>query len=59
MSPEQIERQAAALGLSLRDLCERADIAQSTFYRWRSGETEPNLRVYRRIKDVLRDARAS
>ncbi len=59
MSPDEIERQAAEAGLSLRELCARAGIAQSTFYRWRSGYTEPQIRVYRRIADVLRDARAA
>jgi len=58
MSPEDIERQAAEAGLSLKELCARAGIAQSTFYRWRSGETEPQVRVYRRIKEALREARA-
>lgn len=59
MSPEEIECQAAAAGLSLRELCARAGIAQSTFYRWRAGATEPQVRVYRRITDVLREARAA
>ena len=59
MSPDEIERQAAAVGLSLRELCARAGIAQSTFYRWKAGNTEPQVRVYRRISDVLREARAT
>ena len=58
MSPEAIERQAAEAGLTLKELCARARIAQSTFYRWRSGDTEPQVRIYRRIKEVLREARA-
>ena len=59
MSPLEIERLAGEAGLSVRDLCQRAGIALSTFYRWRSGETEPTLGVYRRLRDALIEARAA
>lgn len=59
MSPAEIERQAAEAGLSVKDLCLRAGIAQSTFYRWRNGDTDPQMRLYRRITSVLRDALAA
>jgi transcriptional regulator with XRE-family HTH domain len=54
LSPEEIERRVAAIGGSLREICARAGIAHTTFYRWRSAETQPTLDVYRRIRDALR-----
>jgi transcriptional regulator with XRE-family HTH domain len=50
LTPAQIEARAKEAGLSLVELCERAGIALSTFYRWRSGDTEPRLDVYRRLE---------
>lgn len=54
LSPEDVERRAAEAGLSLKQVIERAGIAHTTFYRWRSGKTTPSIKVYRRILDALR-----
>lgn len=56
LSPEDVERLAAAAGLSITTVCARAGISHTTFYRWKSGKTGPTLDVYRRIRDVLREA---
>ena len=53
LTPTDIERRADAAGLSIKDVCERAGIAHTTFYRWKAGKTEPTLDVYRRIRDAL------
>jgi predicted transcriptional regulator len=53
LTPQEIETQAAKLGWSVVELCSRADIAPSTFYRWRSGDTKPTLEVYQRLIDAL------
>jgi transcriptional regulator with XRE-family HTH domain len=49
LAPDEIEAKAAAVGKSMADVCREAGIAPSTFSRWRRGETEPTLGVYRRI----------
>jgi hypothetical protein len=48
----EIEERGRRIGISIATICERAKIALSTFYRWRSGDTEPRLDVYGRLKDV-------
>jgi transcriptional regulator with XRE-family HTH domain len=50
LTPADIEARAKEAGLSLVELCDRAGIALSTFYRWRTGITEPRLDIYRRLK---------
>ena len=59
LRPEFIEARAKAAGLSLEELCKRAGIAMSTFYRWRSGDTEPRLDVYRRLIAATEPAEAA
>ena len=53
LSAADVERLGAAAGLSIKDICARAGIAHTTFYRWRAGKTEPTLDVYRRIRNAL------
>jgi len=53
LSAADVERLAGEAGLSIKDVCARAGIAHTTFYRWKSGKTEPTLDVYRRILDAL------
>lgn len=53
LSPQDIEQLGADAGLSVADICRRAGIAHSTFTRWRKGDTEPTLDVYRRIRNVV------
>jgi transcriptional regulator with XRE-family HTH domain len=52
LTPAEIEARAKVVGLSLPELCERAGIALSTFYRWRSGDTSPSIDVYRRLVEA-------
>lgn len=59
LSPNDVERLATAAGLTLKEVCSRAGIAQSTFSRWKAGKTEPTLDVYRRIRDALAPAEPS
>jgi hypothetical protein len=53
LTPEQIEAKAAACGKSMAEVCREAAIAPSTFSRWRRGETEPTLGVYRRLCEAV------
>jgi transcriptional regulator with XRE-family HTH domain len=45
----EIEARAHAAGMTLREVCQHAGIALSTFYRWKAGKTAPTLTVYSRI----------
>lgn len=49
LTAEQIEARAKAAGFSIADVCKKADIALSTFYRWKAGKTEPGIGVYQRL----------
>lgn len=49
LTPSDIEQLAVKAGIPMREVCQRASIAQTTWYRWKSGDTEPTLGVYRRI----------
>lgn len=49
LTPQDVERLANEIGIGISEVCRRAGIAHSTFTRWRKGDTEPTLDVYRRI----------
>jgi len=51
-----IEDRAKTIGLSIAEICRRAGIANSTFKRWKSGQTEPQFRVYRKLLSALENA---
>lgn len=53
LTPQDIERMAKDRGITIAEVCRRAGIAHTTFGRWRRGETEPTLDVYRRIRAVV------
>lgn len=59
LSAEQIETLATSHGLSVLDLCRRAQVAHTSFYRWRAGQSQPTLEVYRRLITALREAEAA
>ena len=41
MTLKQIEQAAAKAGITMRELCQRAGIAYTTYWRWASGKSEP------------------
>lgn len=49
MTPQQIEEMARQNGLSMRQVCQVAGIAFSTFTRWRQQKTEPRIGIYARL----------
>ncbi len=58
LSATHVEQLAFEAGLSVKELCERAHISHTTFYRWRAGKTAPGLAVYQRIIEAVREAGA-
>lgn len=52
LTPIDLEKRAAAAGLSTAEMCKRAGVAVSTFTRWKGGKTQPTLDVYRRLRDA-------
>lgn len=54
----EIERRASALGLSISEISTRANLARSTFQRWKAGETDPTTPALRKIYEVLEGAEA-
>ena len=58
-TPDGVEADAKAAGLSLAQLCRNAGIAQTTFWRWRAGTTEPTLDVVRRLLRAVDESATS
>jgi len=53
LTPKEIEEHAAAAGRTMAEVCRSAGVAPSTFTRWKAGQTEPTLGVYRRLVAAL------
>lgn len=45
-----MEHELAKRGLSRSALCRRAGIALTTWTRWKSGKTQPQMRVWDRVQ---------
>lgn len=58
LSPADIEAEAAKVGKTIKQVCQDAGIAQSTFSRWKGGDTEPTMSVYRRLVAAVQPAAA-
>lgn len=52
LSPFEIEARARANGMSKKQLCAKAGIAESTLTRWKNGATTPGIEVYQRLRDA-------
>lgn len=48
-----IEVRLKAAGKTVGQLCNQAEIARSTWDRWRRGETEPNTKTWRTVCAAL------
>ena len=56
LTPADIEAKARSAGLTIAEVCRRAEIAQSTFWRWKHGATQPSIGVYGRLCSVIQSA---
>lgn len=56
--PEMIEARAAKAGLTMAAICRRADVANSTWTRWKQGKGV-SLAVYYRILSAVEKAEAA
>lgn len=52
----EIEERAKGFGLSINELCKRAGIDRSTFTKWKSGKSKPNMETYTSIQNALKEA---
>lgn len=50
---EGLEERAKALGISLRRWMMQAEVAESTFYRWKQRKTSPQWETLERLERVL------
>ena len=48
-TPEDVERLAQEAGKSMAQVCREAEIAPSTFTRWKAGKNRPTLDVCERL----------
>ena len=51
----EIDDLAALTGVSIYAACIRAGVKPSTVSRWRSGEHEPSIRTYRRLREAFHE----
>ncbi|MEL6646645.1 MAG: hypothetical protein AAFQ05_02880 [Pseudomonadota bacterium] len=47
---EAIETEAQEAGLAMRRFCQMADIAETTWMRWKNDLTAPNSRTWQRVE---------
>ena len=47
-----MESALAARGQTVKSLCDGAGINQSTWTRWKSGESVPNMATWQRVRDA-------
>lgn len=47
---ERLEKKRLSQGLSRRQWLKQMNVAQSTWYRWKKGETVPNARTIERLE---------
>lgn len=50
---QEVTKRAANIGVTMKALCYRAGISNSTFTRWKSGRSEPLVSSYLRLIDAL------
>lgn len=48
-----LETRAKAAGLNITKVCEQANVARSTFTRWKRGDTAPNLATYNKLVEII------
>lgn len=56
-TPKIVRDSAEAVGLSMSELCRRAKIAPSTFWKWQAGEHSPKLSVIQKWLSVIEEAK--
>lgn len=52
---DEVKERANKIGVPIKVLCERANIANSTFTRWQSGISDPKIRTYCRLIKALEE----
>lgn len=52
----EVTERAANIGVTMKALCYRAGISNSTFTRWKSGISEPLVSSYLRLISALETA---
>jgi transcriptional regulator with XRE-family HTH domain len=55
---DEIPKMEAALrerGLSVDEFCDKADLARSTWTRWKSGAVQPNMATWSRVEQQHRE----
>lgn len=57
-TPDDIEARAKAAGLTIPEVCKLAEIAPSTFWRWKHGKTSPTVGVCQKLIDATATTRA-
>jgi transcriptional regulator with XRE-family HTH domain len=49
----RIEHRLRKAGVSVDEFCARVGIWRQTWTKWKSGKTEPQMRVWRRVESAL------
>ncbi len=54
---EELESAARAAGLSMREVCAKAGLAHTTWYRWKNAHNEPTYANRLRLGQAIADLR--
>ena len=52
-TPDDIEARAKAVNLTMPEVCLKADVAYTTFWRWKHGRTSPSMALCQRLLDAI------
>jgi predicted transcriptional regulator len=52
-------RRANDAGIKMKDICSKADVAQSTPSRWKRGDYEPKVKTLRKMNAALDELAAA
>lgn len=48
-----LEKRAESAGISISELCQKANVARSTFTRWKNGTSSPTLSIIAKLESAL------
>lgn len=49
---EKVQDMARKAGISIAELCRRANVSRGTLTRWEKGETAPTFRIWEKLESA-------
>ena len=51
----RIEKDMAARGVTAAEFCRRAEVAPTTWWRWKAKRTKPSFEAWQRVQSIYAD----